>query len=94
MAKALIYYLRQGLILKIDPNLQNPIIAGLTTEEQQRLKAQVANFQEPELRRILKLFLEAENRIRYSSIPQLPLELAIIESVSEAQAERSAEMKK
>ena len=91
--KALIHYLRQGLILKIWPELQNPIITGLTGEEQTKLKSQIAKFPEAELRRILKLFLEAENRMKYSSIPQLPLELAIIESTSEAQAERSAEMK-
>jgi len=81
LTKALIHYLRQGLILKIAPDLQNPIIAGLAQEEQQKLQAQVAGFEEAELRRILKLFLEAENRMKYSSIPQLPLELAIIEAL-------------
>ena len=68
-------------VRKIAPDLQNPIIAGLAQEEQQKLQAQVAGFEEAELRRILKLFLEAENRMKYSSIPQLPLELAIIEAI-------------
>jgi len=46
----------------------------------EKLKTQAAAFKEEDLRKILNLFLEAENKIRYSSIPQLPLELAIIES--------------
>jgi DNA polymerase-3 subunit gamma/tau len=81
-AKALINYLRQGLIFKINPDLQNPILTGLTQEEQLKLQTQVAVFQEADLRRILKLFLEAENKMKFSSIPQLPLELAIIEALA------------
>jgi hypothetical protein len=36
---------------------------------------------EEELRNILNLFLEAENKMKFSPIVQLPLELAIIEAV-------------
>jgi len=79
--KALIYYLRQGLILKIEASPTNPIIVGLTKEEQEKLQAQIAGLTEQDLQRIIKLFLEAENKMKYSSIPQLPLELAIIESL-------------
>jgi len=82
--KALVYYLRQGLILKIEASPTNPIIVGLTKEEQEKLQAQIAGFTEQDLQRILKLFMEAENKMKYSSIPQLPLELAIVESTSEA----------
>lgn len=82
--KALINYLRQALILKITGGEErltaNPIIAGLTKEEFQKLQNQAANFNEERLRNTLNLFLEAENKMRYSPIPQLPLELAIIES--------------
>ncbi len=80
-AKILINYLRQALILKITGAGEgNPIITGLTKEEFQKLQNQAANFKEEEIRNILNLFLEAENKMRYSSIPQLPLELAIIEA--------------
>ncbi len=57
-----------------------PIITGLTKEEFQKLQNQTANFKEEELKNILNLFLEAENKMKYSPITQLPLELAIIES--------------
>lgn len=79
--KSLINYLRQALILKIvGLDSQNPIITGLTKEEMEKLKIQADTFKEPELQKILNLFLDAQNKMKYSPIPQLPLELAIIES--------------
>lgn len=80
--KSLINYLRQALILKLTgAEAENPVIAGFTKEEFQKLTKQAATFKEQELRQILNLFLEAENKIKYSPIPQLPLELAIIEAI-------------
>lgn len=80
-AKTLISYLRQTLLLKIDSNFQNPLILGLTKEEKERLHGQIKNFEEKDLKHVLDLFLEAETKMRYSSIAQLPLELAIIEAI-------------
>ena len=80
-AKSLINYLRQVLILKIaGQELSGSIIAGFTKEELLRLKNHSAAFQEAQLKNIINLFLEAENKMRYSPIIQLPLELAVIES--------------
>ena len=78
--KQFVNYLRQGLILKINPDLTNPVISGLGSEEVEKLKKQIANFEEKEIQRILNLFIEAENKLRYATIPQLPIELAIIDS--------------
>jgi len=80
-AKTLINYLRKALILKIMGIDGNPIISGLTKEELQKLNEQAKNFKEEELRKILNLFLDAQNKMKYSPIPQLPLELAIIEAI-------------
>ncbi len=84
-AKALINYLRQALVLKISAessaSISNPLITGLTKEDFQKLQSLTASFKEAEISRILNLFFEAENKMRYSSIPQLPLELAIIEAI-------------
>ena len=80
-AKAAVHYLHQGLLLKINPDFSNPVITGLTPDEEKTLRAQVVNFSEDNLRRVLELFLEAENKTKYAPIPQLPLELAIIESI-------------
>jgi len=101
-AKALIRYLRQTMLLKINPvrdseneeNTQNkdisngvnpspmnPAIIGLTKEEQEKIQTQAEKFSSQELQHILNLFLEAENKMKYSSISQLPLELAIVDFI-------------
>ncbi len=77
--KAVINYLRQIMIVKIDPATTNPIIIGLTEDEKTMIQAIAQKFKTEEISRALNLFLDAENRMKYSSIPQLPLELAIVE---------------
>lgn len=79
-SKATINYFRQVLILKIT-GTANQILTGLTKEELQRMAGQAEKFKEEDLQKIINLFLEAENKMRYSPIPQLPLELAIMESI-------------
>ncbi|MBI2042365.1 MAG: DNA polymerase III subunit gamma/tau [Candidatus Nealsonbacteria bacterium] len=80
--KALINYFRQSLVLRISPGLTNPILVGFSPEEEQTIKGQVERWNESDLRVALKLFLDAENKMRHSSIIQLPLELAIVELLS------------
>ncbi len=77
--KNLIQYIRQALLMKISPEIVNPVIAGLTEEEQEVIKEQSEELKEEEIKKMLNFFLEAENKIRYSSIEQLPIELAIID---------------
>jgi len=90
--KSLINYLRQAVILKISQpgvgsqdnlpengSLVNLPISGLTKEEFQKLQSQVENFKESDIHRMLELFLDAQQKMKYSPILQLPLELAIIE---------------
>ncbi len=79
--KQLINYLRQGLLLKINPDLNNPMIIGLIKEEQEHLKQQITDLSEKDLLNILNIFISAMQQIRYSSIPQLPLELAVVEII-------------
>ena len=82
-ARTLIKYLRQGLILKIMGEAKHRptwFLGGLTREEIKKLREQINCFKEEDLKKILTLFLEAENKMKYSPIPQLPLELAIVES--------------
>jgi len=81
--KTLIDYLRKGLLLKINPDLQNHSGIGLTKEEIEKLQTQTKAFSESELQKLLQLFLQAENQIKYSSIPQLPIELAVVEAIGE-----------
>ncbi len=83
-SKTLISYLRKTLIVKIigekskEQELQR-YLSGLTKEEVQTLIKQASCFKEEELKDIVNTFLEAHNKMRRSPIPQLPLELAIVE---------------
>lgn len=79
-AKALVNYLRQALIYKIMGQEAKLIIVGLTKENFENMEKQLKDMTEEQLRKIIDSFLAAENKMKYASIPQLPLELAIIES--------------
>jgi DNA polymerase III subunit gamma/tau len=83
LAKALVNYLRGIMIMKISSEIENPLIAGLGKEEKEKAVIQSNYFKLEDLQRMLKSFMEAEERIKYSSIPQLPLELSIIDSCQE-----------
>jgi DNA polymerase III subunit gamma/tau len=83
LIKAIVEYLRQSLILKINSNAGNSAFTNLTQEAKERLKQQVEQIKENDIRKALRAFLEAQNKVRYSSIPQLPIELAILEIVEE-----------
>ncbi len=80
--KALVDYLRELLILNIDLSLITPLISGHSEDEMKILKTQAQSFKEPVLKNILKLFIKAGNEIKYSNLPQLPLELAVVEAIS------------
>ena len=76
---SLLEYLREMLILKINDKVQSAKILILPKEEQAQLGQLAKGFKEEELEFIINKFMEAEEKIRYASISQLPLELAIIE---------------
>jgi len=78
-SKTLVFYLRQALMLKINPEFLSPQTSGLSAEELEKMKLQAAGFKEKDIQSMLGLFIDAENKMKYSSIPQLPLELAIID---------------
>ena len=77
--KTLVFYLRQALLLKINPAFLNSQNSGLSAEELEKLKKQMENLPQKDLQNMLEFFIDAENKIKYSTIPQLPLELAIID---------------
>lgn len=79
--KTLIFYLRQALLLKIDSNFAGAQTSGLSAEELEKIKQQIANLSDKELQNIVELFIEAENKMKYSAIIQLPLELVVLDIV-------------
>jgi DNA polymerase III delta subunit len=79
--KTFIDYLRKLLILKIDSDLIGSIMPGETKEVKENAQKQSKEFTEENLKKTLNLLLDADNKSKYASIQQLPLELAVIESI-------------
>ena len=88
-AKMMTNYLRKAMIVKIMGEetkekrspVMNSILAGMTDEDFANLKKQAKSFKEEDLIKSLQLIIEAQNKMKYSSITQLPLELAIMEMI-------------
>ena len=78
--KNLVRYLRQALLIKINPSLQQSLTAGLSKEQIETMQKQGEKITEEELTQMVDRFITAENRMKYASIVQLPLELAVIDS--------------
>ena len=78
--KNLVRYLRQALLIKINPSLKDMLSVGFTKEQLTTMEKQAGTVKEGELAEIVDRFSSAENKMKYASIVQLPLELAIIES--------------
>ncbi|MDP2641209.1 MAG: DNA polymerase III subunit gamma/tau [Candidatus Yanofskybacteria bacterium] len=79
-AKNLVEYLRHILILKLNPQLVITLEERFTKEQQEKIQDQAKRIDQKTLTSILGHFLEAENKMKYASIIQLPLELAIVDS--------------
>lgn len=77
--KTLVFYLRQALMLKINPDFLAKDSGGLSTEEIATMKTQIANLTEKDLQTMLEKFIEAEQKMKYATILQLPMELAIVD---------------
>ena len=47
------------------------------------MRSQIGLLSQKEIQKAVNLFMEAENKMKYSSIPSLPLELAIVDFTQE-----------
>lgn len=83
--KTLIQYLRQCLIVKVTQMIGKDIISdfGFNKEETEKIIEQSSKLSNNDLRKIITSFLRAGNEIKSSPIPQLPLEIALIDFCSE-----------
>ncbi len=77
--KTLVFYVRQMMLLKISPDFAPVLNSGLSKEEIAVMKAQMEKLTEKEIQAWLQLFIEAENKMKYAIILQLPLELCIVD---------------
>lgn len=81
-------YLREMMILKIIKereeesgarSLMNSLLTKLTKEEVEKIKKQIEKITINEIKEMIDSFYGAGERIKYSPIPQLPLEIAVAE---------------
>ncbi len=79
--KSLINYLRKILFIKVDRNLSTLVGEELTKEQLQVVLKQSAAFSLENLSKTIQLFIDTGREIKYSSLPQMPLELAVIEVI-------------
>lgn len=89
-AKLLIAWLRQMAVLKIDPGLKNLIAANLTETQFAVILEQAQKLTQTKILQAIDLFSQAEQKIKMSFLPQLPLEIATIEFTEQKTAVKTA----
>ncbi len=75
---SLVGYLRRLLFLKVDQDLSDLAAEDLTREQLKVVLKQSQKFSLDELSNLINNFIEAEREIKHSSLPQIPLELSIV----------------
>lgn len=84
LTKDLIHYLRRALTLKMDPRIEEIYKKELTSDELSRLKIHSQLLQEKNHIPLLKSLIRAYGEMRYSPFAIVPLEVAIIENLSQS----------
>jgi len=77
--KELLAYLRKVLIAKASPATLASYYGGSNEELAQKISILASNIENQKLLEMLGLFFKAQQEMKISPIPQLPLEIAIIE---------------
>jgi len=75
--KSLLNYLRQMLVLKINPDLGEKLSYEITKERLAQIKKQIANFETAEILNFINILQENTERFKSSPLPQLFLEVSI-----------------
>ncbi len=90
------YYLREMMVLKIASGreaeegsaaLMTSLLTKLTKEEVERIKKQIEPLEMKDIKKIIDYFFDAGQRIKYSPIPHLPLEVAVAETTESLRRE-------
>ena len=76
--KALANYTRKMTLLKIDIGMRESVVPELTDEQFSAMVAQAKQFELADLRRMCEVLIEAQDNAKKTSLPLLPLELALM----------------
>jgi len=77
--KQALEYLRLIMLLQIDPESRAPLFLTLSNEEKLKLSDLAKEFSQERAKKAIETLMTAETKLKYASIIQLPLELAIID---------------
>ena len=80
--KSLINYLRQLMLLKVNPTLKSHFAYEMTKEQAEEMLKQSEKIELPKIIDTINLFLDVQGKISSSILPQLPLEIAIIKATN------------
>ncbi|MEK7541962.1 MAG: DNA polymerase III subunit gamma/tau [Patescibacteria group bacterium] len=78
-SRLLLQYLRSAFFLKTDAELKPLIAADLLSDEMERIEAHLTAFTPAELSRAVTVLFDHLQDFKRTPIPQLPLELAVME---------------
>lgn len=81
-AKAIINHLRKIMLIKVDSSLSSLMAQELTPEQMEIVKKQADVFSLDTVARAIRIFMVAQNDIKRSPIPSLPIELAVVEIIN------------
>ena len=81
-AKTLINHLRKIMLIKVDSSLASLMAQELTPEQMEIVKKQADVFSLSDVAQAIKIFTIAQNDIKRSPIPSLPIELAVVEIIN------------
>ena len=81
-AKALVNHLRKIMLIKVDSSLASLMAQELTPEQMEIVIKQADVFSLDNVARAIRIFMVAQNDIKRSPIPSLPIELAVVEIIN------------
>ncbi len=90
--KSLLNYLRQMLVLKINPDLGQKLSYEITKERLGQIKSQIASVETDEILNFINILQENTEKFKSSPIPQLFLEVSIAKLVSQNPSSSRAEL--
>lgn len=86
--KSLVNYLRQMMIVKIDPSLKKYFSTEMTSERLEKMVKLCETAELPQIISAINLFMEAQSKISSFILPQLPLEIAVIKATHKFPVEK------
>lgn len=87
--KSFLNYLRQLMLISVNENLAKVFSYELTKEQAKTIADQAKGHNPKELLFIIQCFSEIQGKIKSAFIPQLPLEMAVIKSLTYADEKRT-----